>query len=224
MAKPGSLRIFQPRCQLLWSTELDESVLNRVSTTLPPRVTLELEVDGPFDQWRDLLDQLIECNTTIIAILPAGTQESAYPIFAIEKLTLAIALHRLRLMVNSQALSYTPSTRLSWFNVKWKPVGLVLPKNLIRGKRASHPGWRTKVQYTRNEHHVKENAPRELLQTHLCAKRCQEHSRRSLPDFLYAAPRMYLWCKPPRYGIATTSPSDAGSTRRGVGELRSRDK
>ena len=35
----------------------------------------------------------------------------------------------------------------------------VLPKNLIRGKGTSRPGWMFETQYTRNEHSVKKNTP-----------------------------------------------------------------
>ena len=41
---------------------------------------------------------------------------------------------------------------------------------------------------------------------------------------IHAAWRVYRWCNPPTCGRATTSPSKGGSTSRGFGELRSRDK
>ena len=36
---------------------------------------------------------------------------------------------------------------------------LSFPKNLMRGKGTSRPGWMFEIQYTRNEHSVKENRP-----------------------------------------------------------------
>ena len=40
----------------------------------------------------------------------------------------------------------------------------------------------------------------------------------------HAARRVYRWWRPPRYGIARTSPWDGGSTARGIGELRSSER
>ena len=101
----------------------------------------------------------------------------------------------------------------------------VLPKNLVRGEEG-------RVMGLIGENGIGlERALQELKQYETTARNafCLRGRRQiavggPTEDDWRQAARVYRWCRPPTCGIATTRPSEGGSTRRGVGALRSRDK